>query len=479
MIGLKVLFVGGEASPFSKTGGLGDVLGSLPKALLQEGIDARVVVPKHKVTKEKFGKEFTFLTSFRVPVAYKEEYVGVETVVHEGVTFYFIDNEYYFGYRDTLYGHYDDGERYGFFNDAVLKMLAEIDFYPDVLHLNDWQTGLIPIMLRQNYKHIDQYKNIRTVFTIHNIAYQGVFSKDLMEYLNVSYENDLEFANSINFLKTGIQTADFITTVSETYANEILYDYFSFRMNSVLETRKDDLYGIVNGIDYEQFNPMTDTSLEKNYGLHNYLKGKEENKAHLRNLFAMKHTKVPVIGMVSRLTEAKGFDIIKIILEDLIKDKKLQMVLLGSGDQEIEQYYQELKQTYPDDIGVYIGYNDEMARKIYAGSDLFLMPSRFEPCGLAQLISLKYGTLPVVRKTGGLRDTIISYNKYTEEGNGFGFENFDAADLLHSLHEAIEVYNNKPAWKKLVRRALQEDFSWQQSAYKYIALYKKLKGEQS
>jgi starch synthase len=476
MIILKVLFVGGEASPFSKTGGLGDVLGSLPKALVQEGIDARVVVPKHKITKDKFQKEMEFLTSYRVQVAYKEEYAGIETMVYEGVTFYFIDNEYYFGYRDTLYGHYDDGERYGFFNDAVLKMLEAIDFYPDVLHLNDWQTGLIPLMLRQNYAQKKEYQNIKTIFTIHNIAYQGVFSKDLLEYLNVSYENDLEFANSINFLKTGIQTSDFISTVSETYANEILYDYFSFRMNTVLETRKDDLYGIVNGIDYEQFNPKTDQSIELNYGLHNYLKGKAVNKAYLRNFFAMKHTDVPVIGMVSRLTEAKGFDIIKIIIEDLIKQKKLQIVLLGSGDPDIEQYYENLKQTYPDDIGVYIGYNDDMARNIYAGSDLFLMPSRFEPCGLAQLISLKYGTLPVVRKTGGLRDTIISYNKFTGEGNGFGFENFDAGDLLHALHEAIDVYNNKPAWKRLVRRAMQEDFSWKVSALKYIDLYNKLKG---
>jgi len=476
MIYLKVLFVGGEATPFSKTGGLGDVLGSLPKALKGLGIDARVVLPKHKVTKDKFDDQLKEVCNYRVKVGYKEEYVGIETLVHEGVTFYFVDNEYYFGYRDTLYGHYDDGERYGYFNDAVLKMLTHLDWYPNVIHCNDWQSGLIPLMLKQNYKSIKEYKDIKTMFTIHNIAYQGVFSKELMQFLNVDYVSDLEFANSINFLKTGIQTSDYITTVSETYANEILHDYFAFRMNTVLETRKNDLFGIVNGIDYEQFNPKTDKSLDYNYSLNNYIKGKSENKSSLRQFFNMKESKLPIIGMVSRLTEAKGFDIIKIIIEDLIKENKLQMVLLGSGDPEIETYYQNLKDIYPDNVGVYIGYSDDMARKIYAGSDLFLMPSRFEPCGLAQLISLKYGTLPIVRKTGGLRDTIHPYNKYTHEGNGFGFENFDSEDLLHAVNEAIDCYYDKPNWKTLVKRAMNEDFSWEQSAKKYINLYTKLKG---
>lgn len=473
---MKVLFVGGEASPFSKTGGLGDVLGSLPKALVKSGVDARVVLPKHKSTKDKFHDQLESVTNYYVKVGYKEEYAGIETLIYEGVRFYFIDNEYYFGYRDTLYGHYDDGERYGFFNDAVLRMLGEIDFYPDVLHCNDWQTGLIPLMLNQNYKQNDKYKNIKTILTIHNIAYQGVFSKELMEYLNLEYVNDLEFDYSLNFLKTGIQTADFVTTVSETYAEEILYDYYAFRMNSVLESRKEDLYGIINGIDYDSFNPKTDDKIVYNFSLRNYLKGKSENKQHLRNFFSMEENELPVLGMVSRLTEAKGFDIIKIIIEDLIKENKLQMVLLGSGDKDIEDYYQGLKEVYPNNVGVYIGYNDEMARKIYAGSDLFLMPSRFEPCGLAQLISLKYGTLPVVRKTGGLKDTINPYNKYTGEGNGFGFENYDAGDLLHALNEALEAYYDKPAWKTLVKRAMNEDFSWEQSAKKYVDLYKKLKG---
>lgn len=475
---MKVLFVGGEASPFSKTGGLGDVLGSLPKALKELGIDARVVLPKHKITKDKFQDQLEFVADYRVPVGYKEEYCGIETLTHDGVIFYFVDNEYYFGYRDTLYGHYDDGERYGFFNDAVLKMLPVIDFIPDVIHCNDWQSGLIPLMLNQRYKgrNIKGYENIKTMLTIHNIAYQGVFSKELMHYLNISYVNDLEFENSINFLKTGIQTADFVSTVSETYAGEILHDYFAFRLNTVLETRKDDLYGIVNGIDYEQFNPKTDEALEYNYSTSNYLKGKSENKKFLREYFKLEDNKLPIIGMVSRLTEAKGFDIIKIIIEDLIKDNKLQMVLLGSGDPEIEYYYQDLKKIYPNNVGVYIGYSDEMARMIYAGSDLFLMPSRFEPCGLAQLISLKYGTLPIVRNTGGLKDTIIPYNKFTGEGNGFGFENFSSDDLLHAVNEAVETYGDKPAWKKLVKNAMQENFSWEQSALKYIDLYNKLKG---
>jgi starch synthase len=473
---MKVLFVGSEATPFSKTGGLGDVLGSLPKALVGQGIDARVVLPKHKITKDKFNDQLEHIANFKVQVGYKEEYVGIEKMEYDTVVFYFVDNEYYFGYRDTLYGHYDDGERYGYFNNAVLKMLEVIDFYPDVLHLNDWQTGIMPLILKQNYKSRKGYRDIKTLFTIHNIAYQGVFNRELIEYLNIEYTQDLEFDYSINFLKTGIQTADFISTVSQTYAEELLYDYYAFRMNEVLETRKDCLFGIINGIDYDQFNPKTDKSIAYNYGLNNYLKGKSENKKALRETFKLEDNKLPIIGMVSRLTEAKGFDIIKIIIEDLIKTNKIQMVLLGSGDQDIEQYYQNLKQVYPDNIGVYIGYSDDMARKIYSGSDMFLMPSRFEPCGLAQLISLKYGTLPIVRKTGGLRDTILPYNKYTKEGNGFGFENYDPEDLKHALHEALDAYYDKDSWKVLVKRAMNEDFSWEQSALKYIELYNKLKG---
>jgi starch synthase len=474
---MKILFVGSEATPFSKTGGLADVLGALPKALINQGIDARVVLPKHGITKNKFEDQLEYLTHYRIPVSNKNEYAGVQKIVHEGVTFYFIDNEYYFGYRDTLYGHYDDGERYGFYNNAVLKMLEAVDFYPDIIHCNDWQSGLLPYIYKQKYEHMPKYKGIKTVLTIHNIAYQGVFSKSLMPYLNIDYSDKLEFDNMINFLKTGIATADFITTVSENYANEILYEYFGFGMQSILNERKEELFGIVNGIDYDEFNPKKDKKIAYNFSPYNYLKGKKTNKSALQKTLGMKESDLPVIGIVSRLTEAKGFDLIMNEIEGLLSKKDVQFAILGSGDSDIENFFTNLKAQYPDNVGVYIGYSDEMARKIYAGSDMFLMPSRFEPCGLAQLISLKYGTIPVVRKTGGLRDTIAIYNKYTGEGTGFGFENYDSKDMLFAINNALEVYGDKNSWKTLVKRAMNQDFSWDASAKKYIDLYNKLKGE--
>jgi len=474
---MKVLFVGSEATPFSKTGGLADVLGALPKELVKLGIDARVVLPKHGVTKQKFNDFMVPICNFTVTVGPKKEYAGVEMIKHEGVIFYFIDNEYYFGYRDTLYGHYDDGERYGFYDNAVLKMLEELDYYPDIIHGNDWQTGLIPYILKHNYSDYPKYKNIKTVFTIHNIAYQGIYSKDLLPYLNVDYSPELEFDNMINFLKCGINTADYITTVSETYAEEILHEYFGFGMSAMLKTRKNDLFGIINGLDYTEFNPKTDKKIGYNYSLFNYLKGKSENKAIIRKELNMATNNLPIIGMVSRLTESKGFDLVEEIIEDYLKNKKMQFVLLGSGDGAIEKYYLELKRKYPENVGIHIGYSDELARKIYAGSDMFLMPSRFEPCGLAQLISLKYGTLPIVRRTGGLKDSIIPFNQYTLEGNGFGFENYDSKDMAHVIDLALKVYKDKKTWKTLIKRGMEEDFSWERSANKYINLYKNLEEE--
>ncbi len=474
---MKVLLVGSEATPFSKTGGLADVLGALPKELKALGVDARVVLPKHMWTKEKFNDVLTPVTNFRVNVGPKQEYAGVEETKLDGVTFYFIDNEYYFGYRNTLYGHYDDGERYGFFANAVLKMLKELDYYPDIIHCNDWQSGLIPYLYKVKYSWVEKYKGIKTILTIHNIAYQGRFSKELMPYLDVDYSSDLEFDNMINFLKTGIVTANYVTTVSETYAEEILHDYFGYGMQGVLRDREDSLFGIVNGIDYTNFNPKLDTKIDFNYSLYNYLKGKGTNKESLRNYFGLEQNNRPIIGMVSRLTEAKGFDLVNSIIENLVASGDIQFVLLGSGDSSIEGYYNDLQAKYPKNVGVYIGYSDEMARKIYAGVDMFLMPSRFEPCGLAQLISLSYGTVPIVRKTGGLRDTIEIYNKYTSEGTGFGFENYESNDLLYAINNALEVYGDQKSWKQLVRRGMQQDFSWQESAKKYIKLYHNLKEE--
>ncbi|MCK5387653.1 MAG: glycogen synthase GlgA [Candidatus Izimaplasma sp.] len=474
---MKILFVGSEATPFSKTGGLADVLGALPKELVNLGNDVRVVLPKHGVTKEKFNSQMHPLCKYRVTVGDKEEYCGIESIERDGVIYYFIDNEYYFGYRDTLYGHYDDGERYGFFNNAVMQMFEHLNYYPDIIHVNDWTAGLIPFIFNKNYKHLEKYKHMKTLFTIHNIAYQGVFSKHLLKYLNVEFGDELEFNNNINFLKCGINSADYVTTVSDTYSKEILYDYYGFGMSEILKSREDTLFGIINGVDYENFNPKIDPNIVHNYSPYNYLKGKKENKEALREFFNLERNDLPIISMVTRLTEAKGFELIKEIIEEYVSTNKFQFVLLGSGDAQIEEFYNYLKERYSNNVGVYIGYSEPLARKIYAGTDMFLMPSRFEPCGLAQLISLKYGSLPIVRKTGGLKDSIDSYNQFTNEGTGFSFENYDSVDLADAIDTALEVYSNKPVWKTLVRRVMEKDFSWEQSAKKYLELYKKLKGE--
>ncbi|MFK5883190.1 MAG: glycogen synthase GlgA [Candidatus Izemoplasma sp.] len=474
---MKILFVGSEAVPFSKTGGLADVLGALPKELVKKGIDARVILPKHGVTKNKYDQEMTKIVDFYVNVGSKKEYVGIEFIKLDGVTYYFVDNEYYFGFRDTLYGHYDDGERYGFFSNAVLKSLELIDFIPDIINVADWPTGLIPYLYNKKFKHRPAYKNIKTMFTIHNIAYQGIFPKDLLVHLDVEFGNELEHDGMINFLKCGISSADYISTVSQTYANEILYDYFSFGMSEILRSRQDDLYGIINGLDYDKFSPDVDNHIVYNYSTRNYLKGKKTNKEALMNYFGLTNPKLPLIGIVSRLTTQKGFDLIEEAIEGILQRKDAQFAILGSGDSNIEQYFNYLKERFPNSMGVYIGYSEEMANKIYAGSDLFLMPSRFEPCGLAQLISLKYGTLPIVRKTGGLKDTIKPYNKFTKEGTGFSFETYDSCDMLEAFNQAIEVYKDKPTWNKLVKNAMNEDFSWEMSAGKYIDLFKKLMEE--
>ncbi len=472
---MRLLFVGSEATPFAKTGGLADVLGSLPQALAKRGHEVSLVLPKHRIIKEKFQKKLTFVKKYRIKVHTKDEYVGIETLDHQGIKVYFIDNEYYFGYRERLYGDYDDGERYSFFNQAVVQMLNQLDFFPDILHLNDWQSGLIPYIIHSNYQDDSRYQNLKTVFTIHNIAYQGAFSKALLPYLNVPFKAELEFDNQINFLKTAIVTADYITTVSPTYKEELTYEYFSFGMSELLKDRFGRMEGILNGLDSEEFNPKTDEQIALKFGLHNYLKGKTLNKEALLKIFHLESLDLPVIGMVSRLTEAKGFPLVEEVIEALLAEQKIQFIVLGSGDRDIEAYFNHLKQKYPKHVGLYFGYSDALARQIYAGSNFFLMPSRFEPCGLAQLISMRYGTLPIVRETGGLKDTVQPYNKYTHEGTGFSFANYNAHEMLDVIREAIELYNDKKTYKSLIKRVMQEDFSWERSASKYEELYQRVK----
>ncbi len=473
---MKIMMIGTEATPFAKTGGLADVLGSLPKALSEMGHEVCVVLPKHQTIKEHYDERLKFVDKTRIKVRDKKEYAGFEVLTHEGVNFYFVDNEYYFGYRENLYGDFDDGERYGFFNHAALALVERLHPDADVLHLHDWPAGLIPYILKATDLYPKTKRRAKTLFTIHNIAYQGHFDRNLLPYLNVPYAHDLEYGGAINFLKCAIVTSDALSTVSETYAEELQYAYFGYGMEDLLHERADDFKGIMNGIDYSEFDPKNDPYIAKNYGLHNYLKGKAENKQALLKMFHLENLKKPLLGIVSRLTDQKGFTLLSDALEPLLKEGRIQCVVLGTGDEELHDFFDALRKKYPKHLGLYFGYSDKIARQVYAGADFFLMPSRYEPCGLAQLISFRYGTLPIVRMTGGLKDSVEPYNKYTGTGNGFGFQNFDGSDLLRTLFEALEAYENKDHFKKLMRRAMREDFSWRESAKQYDKLYESLKG---
>ena len=472
---MKITFVGSEATPFAKTGGLADVLGSLPLTLAEKGHQISMILPQHQVIKKKYADQSKHLTTLHIEGPQHESYAGIEHLKHQGIDVYFVDNEYYFGLRPHLYGDYDDGERYGFFAHAVIKTLQEVLPKTEILHLNDWQTGLIPYLLKYDGRY-QSLQSIKSVFTIHNIAYQGRFSKDLMPYLNTEYSNLLEFDDVINFLKTGIMTADHVTTVSPTYKDQLQHAYFAYGMQGLLKLREPSFSGIINGIDFNEFNPETDTALLKNFTQTTVTSGKKANKKDLLETFGLKNPNLPLFGMVSRITEAKGFDLVADIVPSLVEKGIMNFVLLGSGDPYFEQTFQYFKDLYPDHFGVYFGYSDGMARQIYAASDFFLMPSRFEPCGLAQMIAMRYGTLPVVHKTGGLKDTVEPFNEYTLEGTGFGFDTYQADDLKQALLSAINVYGHQETYKLLQNRAMQQDFSWGKSASLYEELYQSLRG---
>ncbi len=473
---MKVVFVGSEATPFAKTGGLADVLGSLPRVLSDLGHDVRVILPKHAPIRKHYNGRIETLGTTRIPVHDKEEYAGYQTIEKEGVTYFFIDNEFYFGRREHLYGDFDDGERYGFFNRAVLALIEDLNLKVDILHLHDWQCGLIPYIIKHTDDHPRLRDEAKMIFTIHNIAYQGVFEKDLLPYLHIPDKGELHHDEKLNFMKTALVTADFVTTVSPTYADELTYAYYGEGMERYLSDRRDTFQGILNGIDHETFNPKTDPAIKKKYDLSNYLKGKSENKRALFEMFHLPHADKPVFGIVSRLAEQKGFSLLKDIVPPLLKAGRMRLVVLGEGDAELKDFFEYLKREYRDDVGLYFGFSDKIARQIYAGSDFFLMPSRFEPCGLAQLISMRYGTLPVVRKTGGLKDSVEPFNRHEKTGEGFAFLNYDADDLAATLEEALEVYGKKNVFKAMVRRAMKKDQSWEKSAQEYHELYMRLKG---
>ena len=473
---MKVLFAASEAVPFIKTGGLGDVAGALPKALCEKGVDARVILPLYQDIPEKWKSQMNFLKVVWVPLAWRTQYCGVFSLEYEGVTYYFLDNKYYFG-RRGLYGYFDDAERYAFFCKAVLEILQHLDFEPDVIHCNDWQTALIPVFLEEFYrKDVPCCQNLRVLFTIHNIQYQGKYGKELNgDVLGIPYESEsiIEYDDCVNFMKGAIQCADKVTTVSPTYAREILDPYYSYGLDNILKQFTYKLTGIVNGIDYDVYNPETDNLIFKNYGVDD-IENKAYNKKMLQKELGLpEKDDAPLIGMVTRLVKHKGLDLVKRVFEELLR-ADLQFAVLGSGEWEFETFFHDMAAKYPDKVGLKLGFNPQLAHKIYAGADMFLMPSQSEPCGLAQMVALRYGTIPIVRETGGLNDTISDSGDGC--GNGFTFRNYNAHEMEETVWRAFAGYKDKDGWDILRKRAMECDNSWGVSANAYIRLYKEIAG---
>ena len=471
---MKVLFAASEAHPFIKTGGLGDVMGALPKSLIKLGVDVRVVIPKYKNIKDELKQKLQFVKWFTVSVGWRNQYCGVFQYQYKGVTYYFIDNEYYFN-RDGLYGYFDDGERFAFFNRAVLEFIKQIDWQPDLINCNDWQTGMVPVLLNLEYKKDEFYSKIKTVFSIHNLLFKGSFSpKILPELFGYDYmplaNGSVELDGAVSFLKGGLNYCDQITTVSKTYAEEIKTPQYGEGLDGFLRSRSYYLMGIVNGIDYEEFNPQDDKFIFKNFNV-NSIDNKVQNKLALQRELGLPQKKdTPMIGLISRLTHQKGCDLIVNMIDRLLQ-KDIQLVILGTGDYWYEETFKNLQYRYPDKVSANIKFDNTLAHKIYAATDMFLMPSLFEPCGLGQLIALRYGSIPIVRETGGLKDTISPYNKYNGVGNGFGFKNFNSNELMQIMEYALTIYNDKNAWNNIIRQAMNSDNSWEKSAMQYKWLY--------
>ena len=474
---MNILIVASEAHPFIKTGGLGDVIGALPVALNDLGADVRVVIPNYRDIKKEIKENLKYIDNFTVNVGWRNQYCGILEYEHEGVKFYLLDNEYYFN-RGGLYGYYDDGEKFAFFDRAVLEFAKHIDWVPDILHCNDWQTGMVPVLLKLEYSKEEKFKNMKTMFSIHNLFFKGMFDpKVLPELFGYDYESfnngSLEHYGAVSFLKGGINYADKVTTVSKSYAEEIKTPEYGEQLEGLLRYRSSALEGIVNGIDYKEYNPEEDKYIYSTYSV-NDLENKKINKEELQKELGLTVNKdVPMIGLVSRLTHQKGCDLIINILEELLKED-IQVVVLGTGDYMYEESFKSFQGRHPNKISANIKFSNELAHKIYAASDMFLMPSLFEPCGLGQLIALRYGSIPIVRETGGLKDTVTPYNEYDETGNGFGFKNYRFEELFNITKYALKIYRNKDKWNNIVRQAMSSDNSWEKSAKEYIEIYNKL-----
>jgi len=478
---LKILYAASEALPYISTGGLADVVGSLPKAVKAElgaDGDVRVVIPLYPSIREKFYDKLELVSEITVKLSWRNQYCGIWQTKSDGVTFYFIDNLYYFE-SSMLYGNYDDAERFAFFSKAVLELMAEVNFYPDILHANDWQTALSVIYLKRKYGHLAEYRGISALFTIHNIDYQGVFDFSILGDVFELPEWDrtvVEYNGCINLLKGAIVCADMVNTVSPTYSREILTEYYSSGLHHILRQSDAEgkLTGIINGIDVEYYNSANDPEIVANFNCDD-LSGKALAKADLQRVCGLpEEPGTPVIAMVSRLAAHKGFDLVKRVIEDVIGHNNVQFVLLGTGEPMLERFFTDLSYRNPGKVCVKLEYNKSLSKKFYAGADMFLMPSKSEPCGLAQMIASQYGTVPIVRECGGLADTIRPFNEYEGTGNGFSFRNYNAHDMLHVIEYAISMYYDHSKWSNLVKNAMKIDFSWNVSAKRYIDIYNRI-----
>jgi starch synthase len=477
----KILFTASESVPFIKTGGLADVVGSLPKYFDKSKYDVRVVLPKYPAINMKYKEKMVYLDCFGLDINGHHQYVGIFTCKYDDVTFYFIDSEYYFSGESIYDGSPDwNIEKFAFFSKAVLCILPVINFRPDLIHCHDWQTGLIPVFL-DNFRYLGEYyQGIKTIMTIHNLKFQGVWDPETVQRITQLPDyyfvpDKLEAYKDANLLKGGVVYADKVTTVSESYAQEIKTPFYGEGLDGLMNARSDDLVGIVNGLDYQVFNPQLDYRIARNFTVADFREKKGKNKQSLQEEAGLpKDSKVMLIGMVSRLTGQKGFDLVEHVLEEICQEN-VQLIVLGTGEEKYENLFRHFAWKYPDKVSANIFYNETLSHQIYAGCDGFLMPSLFEPCGLSQLMSLRYGTIPIVRETGGLRDTVIPYNEYDKTGTGFGLVNYNAHEMLDTIRYAMNVYyGKKRQWNKMIERAMEQDFSWDSSTRKYEELYDEL-----
>ncbi|MDU4861440.1 MAG: glycogen synthase GlgA [Terrisporobacter othiniensis] len=474
---MKILYVTAECWPFVKTGGLGDVSYALPKALKKEGADIRVIMPKYSTIPTYLKDKFKPIAEFSVKVGWRNQYCGIETMELDGVTFYFVDNEFYFKRSDepSIYGHGDDPERFAFFSNAVLSSMEKLNFYPDVMNLNDWHTGMIPLLLKEDYGHLKKYKNIKTVYTIHNLQYQGIFNKDMIRNVfDISYDyfnnGDIEFYGKVNFMKAGIVFAHKVTTVSKTYVEEIQTPFYGEGLDGLLKSKSYKLEGILNGIDYDLNNPATDKAIFEKFDV-SCIHKKLQNKIKLQEILGLEvNPNIPLVGIVSRLTSQKGLDLINYMMPEIMREN-LQMVVLGTGEHQYQSMFNYYNSNFSNKLSARITFDSAFAQQIYAACDIFLMPSLYEPCGIGQMLAMRYGSIPIVRETGGLKDTVTPYNQYTGEGNGFSFTNYNAHEMFFTLQKAITLYQDKSIWNNLIINAMNTDNSWKKSAQDYMRIF--------